>query len=259
MTSLEGRILRRRRAIDAPDGARSELWLWRELAARLDSSGTWDTDPSLVFDELARASAGGRADYSGLSHERLDAEPDLYWPCPATDGDPHPGTPRLFLDDFPTADGRARFIAVDDHGPADDVRPDAPVHLVTGRVLQHYQSGAQTRRVDALVSASPAAFVEIHPVLADLHGIAAGDLVSLTSSRGVVTAPARLTESVRPDTVFMPFHWAGDESVNRVTNDAVDPVSGMPEFKVCAVTVARADLSSTPEPSALRTATEVLA
>ncbi|MFC7487914.1 molybdopterin oxidoreductase family protein [Knoellia sp. CPCC 206453] len=258
MTSLEGRVLRRRKALAAPGGARSELWLWRELAARLDAPGTWDTEPSLVFDELARASAGGRADYSGLSHERLDAEPDLYWPCPATDGDPHPGTPRLFLDDFPTADGRARFIAVDDHGPAEDVRSDAPIHLVTGRVLQHYQSGAQTRRVDALVSASPTAFVEIHPILADLHGIAADDLVSLTSSRGVVTAPARITDSVRPDTVFMPFHWAGVESVNRVTNDATDPISGMPEFKVCAVTVARADIATTPEPTRLRTPTEVL-
>lgn len=249
MTSLEGRILRRRRAVDAPSGARSELWVWRELAARLDAPGTWDVDPSLVFDELARASAGGRADYSGLSHARLDAEPDLYWPCPATEGDaPHPGTPRLFLDGFPTADGRARFVPVDDRGPADDVRADAPIHLVTGRVLQHYQSGAQTRRVDELVAASPEAFVEIHPILADRLGIGSGDRVRLTSSRGVCVAPARLSHSVRPDTVFMPFHWPGEESVNRVTNDATDPISGMPEFKVCAVTVARAE---SPVPQAL--------
>ena len=128
---------------------------------------------------------------------------------------------------------------------------------MTGRVLQHYQSGAQTRRVDALVSASPAPFVEMHPFLADRHDIAAGDLVTLTSSRGVVTAPARVTDSVRPDTVFMPFHWGGAESVNRVTNDATDPVSGMPEFKVCAVTVARADCTTRPEPTSLRHTTEV--
>jgi len=241
MTSLEGRVLRRRRAVDPPPGPRSELEVWRELAARLDAPGTWDTDAALVFDELARASAGGRADYGGLSHARLDAESDLFWPCPATDGTPHPGTPRLFLDDFPTPDGRARFVAVDDRGPADDVRAGAPVHLVTGRVLQHYQSGAQTRRVDELVAASPGAFVEIHPRLADLHGIAAGDLVRLASVRGTVTAPARVTDRVRPDTVFMPFHWPGEESVNAVTNDATDPVSGMPEFKVCAVSVSRAD------------------
>ncbi|KGN39225.1 molybdopterin oxidoreductase family protein [Knoellia subterranea] len=240
MTSLEGRILRRRKAIDPPEGARSELWVWRELAARLDAPGTWDIDAARVFDELARASEGGRADYSGLSHARLDAEPDLFWPCPAVkDGSAHPGTPRLFLDGFPTPDGRARFVAVDDRGPADDVRGEAPSHLVTGRVLQHYQSGAQTRRVEELVAASPGAFVEIHPRLADRHGIAPGDRVQLTSTRGVVTATARVTDAVRPDTVFMPFHWADEANVNRVTNDATDPVSGMPEFKVCAVTVAR--------------------
>src|SRR5690606_19480970 len=110
------------------------------------------TDPAVVFDELARASAGGVADYSGLSHARLDADeaaggPGLHWPVPAAD---HPGTPRLFLDRFATPDGRARLAPVDHVGPSDDVRPDAPLYLVTGRVLQHYQSGAQTRRVPEL-------------------------------------------------------------------------------------------------------------
>ncbi len=257
MTSLEGRVLRRRKAVEPPAGARSELWIWRELARRLGAAGTWDTDAALVFDELARASAGGRADYSGLSHARLDAGPALHWPCPATDGEPHPGTPRLFLDGVPTADGRARFVAVDDRGPADDVRAGAPVHLVTGRVLQHYQSGAQTRRVDDLVAAAPASFVELHPLLADRHRIDHGDLVRLTSARGSVTAPARITDAVRPDTVFMPFHWPGEQNVNRVTNDATDPVSGMPEFKVCAVAVARADHPAHPEPEAPVHTTEV--
>lgn len=247
MTSLEGRVLRRRKAVEPPAGARSELWVWRELAARMGAPGRWDTEAALVFDELARASAGGRADYSGLSHARLDAGPALHWPCPASDGEPHPGTPRLFLDGFPTPDGRAHFVAVDDRGPADDVRAEAPIHLVTGRVLQHYQSGAQTRRVDDLVAAAPTAFVELHPLLADRHGIDQGDLVSLTSARGTVTAPARITDAIRPDTVFMPFHWSGAQGVNRVTNDATDPVSGMPEFKVCAVTVACADLPTTAE------------
>ena len=108
MTSLEGRVIRRRKAIDPPAGVRSELWVWSELARRLGSPGTFATDPAVVFDELARASAGGRADYSGLSHERLDAEDGLFWPCPAGDGAAHPGTPRLFTESFPTPDGRAR-------------------------------------------------------------------------------------------------------------------------------------------------------
>ncbi|MDF2146255.1 molybdopterin oxidoreductase family protein [Knoellia sp. p5-6-4] len=236
MTSLEGRVIRRRRALAPPDGVRSELWIWSELARRLGSPGVFDTDPSVVFDELARASAGGRADYSGLSHARLDTGEALHWPCPATSGtSPHPGTPRLFTDSFPTPDGRARLVPVDHHGPRDDVRPDAPVYLVTGRVLQHYQSGAQTRRVAELVAEVPEPWVELHPLLAQRLGVEEAAPVRITGRRGQVTTRARLTDAIRPDTVFMPFHWGGADSVNLLTNDATDPVSGMPEFKVCAV------------------------
>lgn len=237
LTSLEGRVIRRRKALDPPEGVRSELWVWSELAQRLDSPGVFDTEPSLVFDELARASAGGRADYSGLSHARLDSGEALYWPCPASSGTSHPGTPRLFTDGFPTADGRARLLPVDHHGPRDDVRPDAPVYLVTGRVLQHYQSGAQTRRVPELVAEVPEPWVELHPLLAQRLGVDEAAPVRLSGRRGQLTATARVTDTIRPDTVFMPFHWGGADSVNLLTNDATDPVSGMPEFKVCAVDV----------------------
>ncbi|WP_454041930.1 molybdopterin oxidoreductase family protein [Cellulosimicrobium sp. Marseille-Q8652] len=244
MTSLEGRVIRRRRAVDAPGEVRSELWILAEVARRLGSSVAFPTDPSEVFDELARASAGGVADYSGLSHARLDADeaeggPGLFWPVPDR-ATPHPGTPRPFLDRFGTPDGRARAVPVDHVGPTDDVRADAPVYLVTGRVLQHYQSGAQTHRVPELDRVVPAPFVEMHPLLGVRLGVADGDRVRLTSSRGHVEAAARWTDRIRPDTVFMPFHWSGAGSVNRVTTDATDPVSGMPEFKVCAVDVRRA-------------------
>ncbi|MGN8245709.1 molybdopterin oxidoreductase family protein [Cellulomonas soli] len=246
MTSLEGRVIRRRRLLDPPPGVRSELEVLADLAVRLGSTVAFPTEPSVVFDELARASAGGRADYSGLSHARLDAEPDLFWPCPAApeqpDGQPgpaHPGTPRLFLDRFAHPDGRARLVPVDHRGPRDDLRPDAPVWLVTGRVLAHYQSGAQTRRVPELVRTTPGPFVEIHPLLADLHGVEDGDTVRLSTGRGHGFAPARISDAVRPDTVFLPFHWSGPGSANRLTTDATDPISGMPEFKVCAVDVRR--------------------
>ncbi|MEO7350495.1 MAG: molybdopterin dinucleotide binding domain-containing protein, partial [Marmoricola sp.] len=125
--------------------------------------------------------------------------------------------------------------------PADDLRADAPIYLVTGRVLAQYQSGAQTRRVAALNRTAPGSFVELHPQLALRLGIDSGDVVQVTSSRGRAAAPARITRTIRPDTVFMPFHWGGEALANAVTNDACDPVSGMPEFKVCAVSVARAD------------------
>lgn len=243
MTSLEGRVIRRRKALEPPPGVRSELDVLADLAVRLGSTVHFGTDPAEVFDELARASAGGRADYSGLSHARLDAEPDLFWPCPATSaGEPaHPGTKRLFTREFPTPDGRARLVAVDHVGPADDLRPGAPLYLITGRVLAHYQSGAQTRRVAALVRTSPGPYVEVHPLLAERLGVEDGEPVRLETARGELVARARVSDLVRPDTVFMPFHWSGQGSVNRLTNDATDPVSGMPEFKVCAVDVTRWD------------------
>ncbi|WP_311210220.1 MULTISPECIES: molybdopterin-dependent oxidoreductase [unclassified Aeromicrobium] len=238
MTSLEGRVLRRRRAVTAPPQVRDELWIWAELARRLDAPGTWSTESREVFDELARASAGGRADYAGITHDRLDTGEALYWPCP----DPtHPGTPRLFTERFPTASGRATMVPVSSDGPDDAVREDAPIHLVTGRLLQHYQSGAQTRRVPALREAAGEAHVEMHPALAARLGVDAAELVRVTSTRGSMVAPARLTRDIRPDTVFAPFHFSGDGLVNAVTNDATDPVSGMPEFKVCAVTVERVE------------------
>ena len=236
MTNLEGRIIRRRKATQGPDGVRTELWILAELARRLGSTASFSDDARETFAELAAASAGGVADYSGVTYERLDAGEELHWPVPAPD---HAGTPRVFLERFATPDGRARMTPVNHRGPADDVRAAAPVFLVTGRVLSQYQSGAQTRRVAELLAADPVPYVELHPLLAERFGIDAGDTVVLTSLRGVVKAEARLSVDIRQDTVFMPFHWAGEGSANRVTSDATDPISGMPEFKVCAVSIAR--------------------
>jgi assimilatory nitrate reductase catalytic subunit len=240
MTTLEGRVVRRRAAIAPPAGVRSELDIWADLAERLGCTASFPTDPADVFDELARASAGGRADYSGLSHARLDADgTGLHWPVPAVaaGSPPHPGTPRLFLDGFPTPDGRARMLTVEVTGVDDNLRADAPVYLVTGRLLEHYQSGAQTRRIPELVRAAGEGFVAVHPRLAASLGLEDGDLVEVTSRRGTAVAPARLSTDLRPDTVFMPFHFGGAASANLVTNPATDPVSGMPEFKVTAVSL----------------------
>jgi assimilatory nitrate reductase catalytic subunit len=143
----------------------------------------------------------------------------------------------LFLDRFGTPDGCARLVAVEHRPVDDDLRPDAPTYLVTGRTLAHYQSGAQTRRVPELLEAEPNPYVELHPDLAERLSIEDGDHVDVTSSRGRARAAVRITDSIRPDTVFMAFHWAGSGSANLVTNDAVDPLSGMPEFKVCAVDI----------------------
>ncbi|MER6511046.1 molybdopterin oxidoreductase family protein [Nonomuraea sp. NPDC001636] len=231
MTNLEGRVLLRRRAVAPPAGVRSDLDVIAGLAARLGHR--FDTEPAAVFDELRRAAAGGVADYSGITYERIAAETGVFWPCPSED---HPGTPRPFLDRFAHPDGRARFVPVEHRPAAEEPDADYPVYLSTGRVLAHYQSGAQTRRIASLVRAAPEPFVELHPDLAAQLGVAAGDLVRVSSRRGRSRAVARISDAIRRDTVFMPFHWEG---ANRLTNPALDPVSGMPEFKVCAVRVER--------------------
>ncbi|MDT0345217.1 molybdopterin oxidoreductase family protein [Streptomyces litchfieldiae] len=258
LTNLEGRVLLRRKAVEPPAGCRSDLAVLNALAARLGWEKGFPTDPEEVFDELRRASAGGKADYSGITYRRIADEDGVFWPCPeppvpagtaAADDDPsndhsapvHPGTPRLFLDRFATPDGRARFMPVSHRPSAEEPTADYPVYLTTGRVLAQYQSGAQTRRVGELNAAAPGPFVQLHPRLAERLGAAEGDRLAVISRRGRAVAPARISTDIRPDTVFMPFHWPGEGRANNLTNPALDPTSRMPEFKVCAVRVELAD------------------
>ncbi len=237
ITNLEGRVLLRRAARPAPGGVRGDLEVIAGLAGRLGPRGRFAAEPSEVFAELRAASAGGLADYSGITYERIVAETGVFWPCP---GEDHPGTPRVFLDRFATPDGRARLVPVEHRGPAEEICGDYPVYLTTGRVLAHYQSGAQTRRVRALVDAAPEAYVELHPDLAARIDVDDGMAIRVTSRRGSAVARARLSTAIRHDTVFMPFHWAGDARANLLTNPVLDPTSRMPEFKVCAVRVEKA-------------------
>jgi assimilatory nitrate reductase catalytic subunit len=236
-TNLEGRVLLRRKAITAPEGIRSDLDVMHELADRLGVEKGFPTDPEEVFEELRRASAGGPADYSGITYRRLAEENGVFWPCPTPEEEPHPGTPRLFLERFAHPDGRARFVPVSHRAIAEEPDEEYPVLLTTGRVVAQYQSGAQTRRVDELNAAAPGPFVELHPRLAERLGAAEGDPVAVVSRRGRAVAPARITLGIRPDTVFMPFHWYGEGRANTLTNPALDPTSRMPEFKACAVRV----------------------
>ncbi|MFF0469770.1 molybdopterin oxidoreductase family protein [Micromonospora zamorensis] len=245
MTNLEGRVLRRRALRPPPPDVRTDLDIISALAAKLapdeaaatEAAARFPADPAAVFAELRRASAGGIADYAGISWARIDGDDGVWWPCPTEDG---PDTPRLFAERFATPDGRARFHAVDHRPAAEEVCSAYPLHFTTGRVLAQYQSGTQTRRVPALRRAAPEAFVELHPDLAARLGIDDGDPVRVTSRRGELCAPARLSSGIRPDTVFAPFHYPGAGRANSVTNDAVDPISGMPEFKICAVRVEKA-------------------
>lgn len=232
MTNLEGRVLRRTRAIDPPPGVRTDLEVLSDLAVRLGQPAErFPADPDAVLAELGRASAGASADYSGVTPARLATGEALHWPVHAD----RPPTPRLFLDAFAHPDGRARFLPLPHQPPAEDTDADYPLVATTGRLMGHYQSGAQTRRVAELRQAEPEAYVEVHPDTAARAGLTDGGWARLTSRRGHTRARVRLEPTARLDTVFLPFHFAGTQAANNLTNPALDPTSRMPEFKVSAV------------------------
>jgi assimilatory nitrate reductase catalytic subunit len=241
MTNLEGRVLLRRRVKAPPEGVWTDAQVLEALADRLGAGRHFTSDTRAVFAEFRRATAGGTADYSGMTYERIVAENGVFWPCRDESG---PGTPRMFLDRFGTEDGRARFHAIE-HRPSAEL-PDVefPYFLTTGRVLAQYQSGTQTRRVKELASAEPEAFAEIHPNTADSLGIAEGDKIRLITRRGRSVMKARLSRDIRLDTVFAPFHWGGSSSANALTHAALDPISRIPEFKVCAVRIEKVGVAS---------------
>jgi assimilatory nitrate reductase catalytic subunit len=234
MTNLEGRVILRQRATSPPPGVRTDLEVLSALAERMGCGRLFPSQPAEVFEELRRASAGGVADYSGITWEKIRNSDGIFWPCPSED---HPGTPRLFLDRFGTEDGRARFHKVAFQPHLEEPDDEFPLYLTTGRIMAQYQSGTQTRRIPALMSSAPEAFVQIHPSMARTYGIEEGDRVSLTTRRGAAVMTARLTPSLRMDTLFVPFHFGGTGRANLLTNPALDPTSRMPEFKVCAVRV----------------------
>lgn len=238
-TNLEGRVLLRRPASQPPAGVWSDTQIIAALAARLGCTHGFPAEPRAIFEELRLASTGGAADYAGISYGRIVEEDGVFWPCP---DDGHPGTPRLFLERFATADGLARFHPVEHSPPAEEPDEDYPLYLTTGRVMGHYQSGTQTRRVQALREREPAAFVEIHPATARRYGIAAGDRVRVSTRRGAVTLRAELTTTARLDTIFAPFHWGDESRANLLTNPALDPHARMPEFKLCAARIERSEV-----------------
>ncbi|WP_306600496.1 molybdopterin oxidoreductase family protein [Geothrix sp. 21YS21S-2] len=238
-TSAEGRVIRIRKAVEPPGDARTDWEIMVELARRLGKGKFFDhfTSPEAIFQELRRASSGGTADYGGITYEKIEKQMGVFWPCPTED---HPGTPRLFEGGrFFHPDGRAKFIPTPWRPPMEVVDAEYPVWLTTGRVVFHYLSGTQTRRIGFLVEQCPHPYVEIHPRLARNLGIAEGDAVSVATRRGELVLPAKLVTTIRPDTVFIPYHWPGNLGANRLTARNLDPVSRIPEFKVSACRLAR--------------------
>jgi len=231
--STEGRVLHIQKAVDPPANARGDASIVCEIARRLGKEKFFPYQTTReIFDELREASRGGVADYYGITYERIDQEMGVFWPCPSLD---HPGTPRLFEGGVSMhPDGKCRFLLTPWRESGDPVDETFPLYLTTGRVVSQYLSGSQTRRIGALVDQYPEPRLELHPRLAASLGIAADDWVSVTTRRTEMTLQASVVKTIRPDTVFIPYHWPGRRSANQLTHRTLDPRSKIPEFKVSA-------------------------
>src|SRR6185312_7347129 len=222
VASAEGRVIHIQKAVDPPGNAWQDSRIYIELARRLGKERFFPYHSSRdIFEELREASKGGHADYGGITYETIDRQMGVFWPCPTED---HPGTPRLFEGGrFFHPDGKARFVVTEWRESGDPVSEEFPVFLTTGRVVSQYLSGTQTRRIGALVDQFPWPRLEIHPRL-----------------------PAMVVRTIRPDTVFIAYHWPGGRSANRLTHRTLDPRSKIPEFKVSAC---RLQLATSPDSS----------
>lgn len=233
VTTAEGRVVKINEAITPQGNARRDGQILMEIADRLGAGDKFSFPTSEdIFNELRVASKGGTADYYGITYKKVEENMGIFWPCPELD---HPGTPRLWEDrKFKTPDGKAHFNPVK-YRPASEVTDkEYPVVLTTGRVVSQYLSGTSTRRIGKLIDQYPEPLLEIHPKLAYQYGIENRDLIKVKTRRGEAEFPAHVVETIREDTVFIPYHWGGKASANQLTIGNLDPISKIPEFKVCA-------------------------
>lgn len=249
VTTAEGRTIKINQAIDCPGDARQDWRIIQDIAHAIGRDhGFTFSSPGEIFQELRVASKGGIADYSGMTYARLEAQHGIFWPCPSED---HPGTPRLFepgswnivakgAGPFYFPDGKARFNLAEYTPPAEVTDDEYPLMLTTGRVVSQFLSGTQTRRIGPLVDQYPEPRLELHPVLAERMGIKDGDWVTTETRRGKCTLQALVLQTIRPDTIFIPYHWPGERSANQLTIAAQDPISKIPEYKVCAARIYKA-------------------
>jgi assimilatory nitrate reductase catalytic subunit len=254
VTQIEGRVIKINKAVDPPGDAKQDWRIIQDIARAMGRErGFTFNEPREILDELRVASKGYIADYSGVTYEKIERQGGVFWPCPSENQhQEHMGTPRLFekgswnpiakgAGPFYFPDGKARFNVAQYTPPAEDVDEEYPIILTTGRVVSQFLSGTQTRRIGPLVDQYPEPRIEMHPRLAEKLGVEDGDWTTVESRRGRITLKAQVVTTIRPDTIFIPYHWAGAKSVNQLTIAAQDPVSKIPEYKVCAVRVKKAE------------------
>ncbi|HEX5369215.1 MAG TPA: molybdopterin oxidoreductase family protein [Dehalococcoidia bacterium] len=238
-TNLEGRVIKLNIAQHPAGESRPDWWILTELARRLGKGQYFPYESAAdIWQELRRATAGGIADYSGITWERIEREQGVFWPCPSED---HPGSEHLFAERFAHPDGRARFHAIEYAPPVEEPNEAYPFRLTSGRVVYQYLSGNQTRRLGFLNSQAPEPWVEVHPSAAEKAGIRDGDVVRVRTPRKHMTLKVLITPTIRPDTLFIPFHYGHEEAVNQLTNPAVEPEVKIPEYKASAAALERID------------------
>jgi formate dehydrogenase major subunit/formate dehydrogenase alpha subunit len=244
-TNTERRVQMVRKAVEAPGEARQDWEIVAEVAKRILDDGQrttddktrsivngpwsgWDyTSPADILREINALTPS----YAGITHERLERGETLQWPCPSAD---HPGTPILHTKGF--ARGKGKFMPIDFVPPAERPDDDYPMILSTGRVLYHWHGGEMSRRASGLLEIYSQAQVEINPSDAEKLGLNGKKRVRVTSRRGVIESEAWVTERVPPGMVYANFHFP-EASANELTIAALDPVSKIPSYKVCAVKV----------------------
>jgi predicted molibdopterin-dependent oxidoreductase YjgC len=227
-TNTERRVQRVRKAVSPPGQARGDWTIVCDLAGRMGYPMVYDSSRA-IMDEIRRLTPA----YAGITYERIARE-GLHWPCPNED---HPGTPILHVERFTS--GKGVFHAIDYVPPAELTDEAYPFYLTTGRVLYQYHTGTMTMKSEGLNDRVPESFVEISHRDARQLGLADGSLVQVSSRRGSIQARLKVSTTAVSGTVFIPFHFA-QAAANTLTHAALDPVSGIPEYKVCAVRVSAA-------------------
>jgi formate dehydrogenase major subunit len=228
VTNTDRMVQLGRRALKAPGEAREDLWIIVELAKRLGLDWRY-AHPKEVWDEMRQ----GMDSIRGITWERLERDSSVTYPC-ENEGDP--GQPVVFQTHFPTATGRGKFVPADLISAAERPDKEYPMVLITGRQLEHWHTGAMTRRSGTLDAIEPEAVASLHPLDLDALGAQPGGIVTVESRRGKVSLYARADAGIPRGAVFIPFCYY-EAAANLLTNPVLDPFGKIPEFKYCAVRV----------------------
>jgi formate dehydrogenase major subunit len=228
VTNTDRMVQLGRKALNPPGDAREDLWIIQEIARRMGLAWNY-RGPEDVFNEMRKAMNS----IAGITWARLEAESCVTYPC-EEEGDP--GQPVVFVDQFPTATGRAKLVPVDIIPAAEQPDSEYPMVLITGRQLEHWHTGAITRRATVLDAIEPDPVASLHPLDLDAMGAKQGDVITVESRRGIISLYARADDGTPRGAVFIPFCYY-EAAANLLTNPALDPFGKIPEFKYCAVKV----------------------